>query len=232
MGWQTRFSNRPLKLFKVRTLRTTSIKSNLRSLFLRAGFGFYGLGMLLVLLGCAETQPQATTVTQDPCVPAPNTPTIESIQLENERLRQQVLALSNLPEGIGVGDLYHVVYVQLTRYTGLYDDDEDGQVDQLNVYLRPVDADGDVVKAAGRVTVQLWDLSGKNAGALLGEWQVSSEDLRKQWFSSLMTVNYRLRFPLQAQWADPALSLTVRVLFHDYLTGEELTSQSPVKPRT
>jgi hypothetical protein len=165
-------------------------------------------------------------------VPAPNVPTIESIQLENDRLRQQVRALSNLPEGIGVGDLYQVIEVQLTRYTGLYDEDKDGQVDQLCVYLRPVDADGDVVKAAGHVTVQLWDLSGQNDGALLREWKISSEDLRKEWFSSLMTVNYRLRFPLPAQWADPTLSLTVRVLFQDYLTGEELTSQRPVKART
>ncbi|MCP4454902.1 MAG: hypothetical protein GY809_25875, partial [Planctomycetes bacterium] len=188
--------------------------------------------MVLVFLGCVETPPQAVTASQDPCVPAPNAPTLESIQLENEQLRQQVLALSNLPEGIGVGDLYHVVDVQLTRFTGLYDDDKDGQIDHLSVYLRPVDADGDVVKAAGHVTVQLWDLSGENTEALLSEWKISSEDLRKEWFSSLMTVNYRLRFPLQAQWADPALSLTVRVLFKDYLTGEELTSQKPVKART
>ena len=187
--------------------------------------------MLLVLLGCAETQPPAVTMTQDPCVPAPQSPSLESIQQENQRLREQIRSLSNLPEGIGVQDLYHVVKVQLTRYTGLYDQDKDGQIDQLCVYLRPVDADGDVVKAAGHVTVQLWDLSGQNAGALLSEWQVSSADLRKLWFSSLMTVNYRLRFPLQAQWVDPALSLTVRILFQDYLTGQEHTSQMPVEAR-
>ncbi len=220
-------------MFEARTLRTTSINTNYRSLPLKAGFGFYCLGVLLAFMGCAETQPQVTTVAQDPCVPAPNAPTLESVQLENDRLRQQVLALSNLPEGIGVEDLYHVVDVQLTRYTGLYDEDADGQVDQLRVYLRPVDADGDVVKAAGHLTVQLWDLSGKeNSEALLSEWKISSEDLRKEWFASLITINYRFRFPLQAKWSDPTLSLTVRILFKDYLTGEELTSQMPVKARS
>ena len=187
--------------------------------------------MLLSLLGCSETQPPRATVIQDPCVPVPHSPSLESVQQENQRLREQVNSLSNLPEGIGVRDLYHVVDVQLTKYTGLYDEDKDGQIDQLLVYLRPVDADGDVVKAAGHVTVQLWDLSGKQPGALLSEWQVSSVDLREQWFSSFMTVNYRLRFPLQTQWVDPALSLTVRVLFKDYLTGQEHMRQRPIKAR-
>lgn len=215
---------------EARTPRTTENDSNHPGLLSRAGLGLC-IGMLLIFSGCSQTQPKAVTVTQDPCEPAPNAPTLESIQQENQRLREQVNSLANLPEGIGVRDLYHVVKVQLTRFTGLYDEDKDGQIDQLCVYLRPMDADGDVVKAAGHVTVQLWDLSGQNAGALLSEWQVSAADLREQWFSSLMTVNYRLRFPLQAQWADPALSLTVRTLFKDYLTGLEHTSQRPVKAR-
>jgi hypothetical protein len=218
-------------LLKARTLRTTKIHSIHPGLFLKAGLRFYGIGMLLVLLGCSETQPQTVPITQDPCVPVPHSPSLESLQQENQRLREQVNSLSNLPEGIGVRDLYHVVDVQLTKYTGLYDEDKDGQIDQLLVYLRPVDADGDVVKAAGHVTVQLWDLSGKQPEAFLSEWQVSSVDLREQWFSSFMTVNYRLQFPLQAQWADPALSLTVRVLFKDYLTGQEHMSQRPIKAR-
>jgi len=218
-------------LVEARTLRTTRNDSNYSGLLFEAGLGLC-IGMLLILSGCSETQPTAVTVTQDPCEPAPHSPALESIQQENLQLREQVRSLSNLPEGVGVGDLYQVVKVPLTRFTGLYDDDKDGQIDQLSVYLRPVDADGDVVKAAGHVTVQLWDLSGKHAGgALLSEWQVSSAELRKQWFSSLMTVNYRLRFPLQAQWVDPDLSLTVRTLFKDYLTGQEHMSQKPVKAR-
>ena len=219
-------------MFEARTLRTTSINSNHRSLLLRAGFGLYCLGLVLACLGCAETQPRATTVPQDPCNLSPSPPTLEDLQQENERLRQQIDALSGLPEGIGVSDLYQVAEVQLTRYTGLYDRDKDGQVDQLCVYLKPVDAEGDVVKAAGDATVQLWDLSGNQSEALLKEWEIPSEQLRKEWFSSLMTVNYRLLFPLQAEWTDPSLALTVRVQFKDYLTGQKLTAQTPVKKRS
>lgn len=230
MGLQTRFSKRPLRLSEARTLRTPRLFENHPGLFLKAGLGFYCIGMLFVAMGCTEQPPQP--VIQDPCALAPSTPSLESIQEENERLRQQVTALSNLPEGIGVRDLYHVVDVKLTKFTGLYDEDKDGEIDQLCVYLRPLDADGDVVKAAGHVTIQLWDLSGQNSEAFLGQWQVSSEDLRKEWFSSLMTVNYRLRFPLEDAWKDPALSLTVRVIFQDYLTGEEHKTQKAVETRS
>lgn len=156
---------------------------------------------------------------------------LEALQQENLHLRQQVSALSNLPEGVGISDLYQVTEVQLTRYTGLYDRDKDGQVDQLCVYLRPLDGDGDVVKAAGDVTVQLWDLSGQQSESLLKTWEIPSAQLRKQWFSSLMTVNYRMLFPLETDWVDPALSLTVRVLFKDLLTGQALTAQMPVEVR-
>ena len=218
-------------MLETRTLRTTRLSKDQTGLFIRAGLFLFCIGMFLMPSGCAENKPRAVTVPEDPCALAPSAPSLESIQQENDRLHAQVAALSNLPEGIGVGDLYHVVDVRLTKFTGLYDEDKDGKIDQLCVYLKPVDADGDVVKAAGHVTVQLWDLSGQNSEALLGEWRVSSEDLRKEWFSSLMTVNYRLRFPLEDQWTDPALSLTVRVVFKDYLTGEEHKAQRAVKPR-
>jgi len=168
---------------------------------------------------------------QDPPAQTSPSPTVDELQQENQRLRQQINTLSNLPEGVDAVDLLQATRVQLTRYTGLYDKDEDGQVDQLCVYFTPMDADGDVVKVAGDVTVQLWDLSGRQPGALLKAWKIPSEQLRKQWYSSLMTVNYRLLFPLQAEWVDPALSLTVRVLFKDYLSGQELTSQMPIKAR-
>jgi hypothetical protein len=167
----------------------------------------------------------------DPCTAAPSSPSLEALQQENERLRQQVETLSNLPEGVGISDLYQVASVQLTRYTGLYDKDGSGQADQLCVYLRPLDTDGDVVKAAGDVTVQLWDLSGQQPDALLKTWEIPSEELRKQWFSSMMTVNYRLLFPLQTEWLDPDLSLTVRVLFKDFLSGQQFTTQMPVEAR-
>ena len=166
---------------------------------------------------------------QDPCTPSQPVISIDELQEENQQLKQQVDSLANLPEGIQISDLYQVAQVKLTRYTGLYDKDKDEQVDHLCVYIKPEDADGDVVKAAGDVTVQLWNLSGQEPGALLGEWEISSKQLRKEWFSSLMTVNYRLLFPMKEAWLEPDLALTVRIAFKDFLSGQVFTDQMPVE---
>ncbi len=229
MGWQTRFLNKPLRPL---TARATNTTTNHRCLFVGAGIGFIAFGMFVTLVGCSESPTRAVAVAgEDSGAPVTSSSTVEFLLQENQRLRRQVHSLSKLPDGISVSALYQVTEVQLTRFTGLYDKDKDGKVDQLCVYIRPVDVDGDSVKVAGDVTVQLWDLSGQAPGALLEEWDIASEQLRKEWFSSLMALNYRLLFPLQAEWTNPALSLTVRILFKDHLTGQEFPAQMPVKAR-
>jgi len=190
------------------------------------------LGTFVTLLGCSESEHQRVAVAGDePSALAKLSSSVDLLQRENQRLRQQVRSLSKLPGGIGVTALYQVTDVQLTRFTGLYDKDKDGKLDHLCVYVRPVDGDGDAVKAAGDVMVQLWDLSGQNPDALLKEWHVASEQLRKEWFSSLMALNYRLLFPLRTEWTDSDLSLTVRILFKDALTGQQFSAQMPVRVR-
>ena len=92
------------------------MSSNHRCLFMRAGIGFFCLGIGMIFLGCAESQPKSSPKSSpDPCMPAPPSPSFEALQQENERLRQQVETLSNLPEGVGISDLYQVASVQLTR---------------------------------------------------------------------------------------------------------------------
>ncbi len=229
MGWLTRFLKKPLRLLKARTANTSK---NHQCLLLGAGIGFMAFVALFALVGCSESQPRTLAVAgEDSGELVTLSSSIASLRQENQRLRQQVHSLSKLPDGVSVSALYQVTDVQLTRFTGLYDRDKDGRVDQLCVYIRPVDADGDAIKVAGDVTVQLWDLSGQAPGALLKEWDVASEQLRKEWFSSLMALNYRLLFPLQAEWTNPALSLTVRILFKDHLTGLEFPAQMPIKAR-
>jgi hypothetical protein len=72
---------------------------------------------------------------------------------------------------------------------------------------------------------------------LLGQWHVNSQQLRKLWFDTLMTVGYRLMFDippvlLQQQDALAEDSLTVKVTFTDYLTGQVFTDQKAIKPQS
>lgn len=159
---------------------------------------------------------------------------LEQCRIENRQLAEQIRALSALPKE-GRENLYELRAVRITKYTDWYDRDEDGKREKLIVYLQPIDEMGDVVKAAGSVAVQLWNLNDPNSQALLGQWQVQPAELRKLWYASIVTSTYRLTFdvpatPTQNLTALQAQPLTVRVTFTDYLTGKIFHDQQVIEP--
>jgi len=155
---------------------------------------------------------------------------IRTIERENANLKEQIRILSRVEKDVEIEEIYGLKGIRLTRYTNLYDKDNDGRKETLIVYLQPVDNNGDIVKAAGAVDVQLWDLSKEAEQALLGQWRVERDELKKMWYNSFLVVNYRLNFNAgekTAQFKDP---LTVKVAFTDYITGRVFEEQRVVKP--
>ncbi|MBA7477426.1 hypothetical protein ES707_12835 [subsurface metagenome] len=156
---------------------------------------------------------------------------IEQAEAEAEQLKKQIQILSDLPPEARFENLYHLQRTKITRYTNLYDKDKDGKKEKLIVYIQPIDEEGDIVKATGAVDVQLWDLNKENGQALLGQWQVKPDELKKLWFATLMTINYRLTFDIADKVESFEEPLTVKVTFTDYLTGKVFTEQKVIKPR-
>ena len=115
--------------------------------------------------------------------------------------------------------------VKLARYTGIYDKDKNGVPETLIVYIRPIDMDGDIVKAPGSVGLQLWDLSEGQNGALLEQWEMQPQVLRKQWLSTLMSTGYRLTFKLSSEHLAKTAPLTLRMTFKHLLTGVSFCDQ-------
>lgn len=108
--------------------------------------------------------------------------------------------------------------------------DQDGQPgdDGIVVYLRPYDADGDIIKAAGIIHVQVLDLAAPPTQQLITEKRWSPEETRKVWFGRLMTNHYTLRLPWGEKGPPRHSSVTVRVVFHDVITGETFEAQKLV----
>lgn len=150
---------------------------------------------------------------------------IERLEQLTERLQGQVDTLAGLPEAVEKNYLYHLKQVKLSKYTGLYDQSGDNVADTLRVYLKPVDQDGDIVKAAGLVDVQLWNLEGSAQDAMIGQWRVEPPALRALWYASLLTINYRLEFELPSAAIAVASPLTVKMQFTDMLTGKVFVQQ-------
>lgn len=156
---------------------------------------------------------------------------IQHTQAENEQLRKQLQVLSGIPPEVKPENIYNLQRIKITRYTNFYDKDKDGQREKLIVYIQPIDADGDIIKAAGRVDVQLWDLNAPRANqALLGQWRVKPGQLRKLWFATLLSTNYRLTFDIANIIKDLKEPLTVKVTFTDHLTGKVFKEQRVIKP--
>lgn len=156
---------------------------------------------------------------------------IEQTESETEQLKKQVKVLSALPPEVRVENLYDLQKIKITRYTNLYDKDKDGKKEKLIVYIQPIDEEDDIVKATGDVDVQLWNLNKEDGQALLGQWHVTPGELKKLWFATLITINYRLTFDIADKISGDEKSLVVKVTFTDYVSGKVFEEQRIIKPR-
>lgn len=171
---------------------------------------------------------QVETLTQDK---RQLTRQIEQLKSKNKELQKQINTLHGLADEVKLENLYDVQRIKITRYTNLYDKNKDGKKDTLNVYIQPIDRDGDIVKAAASVHVQLLDLNKDQGPEVLAEWHVTPGQLRKLWFAALMMTNYRLTFDVSDKVESFEEPLTVKVTFTDYLTGKVFKEQKVIKPR-
>lgn len=157
---------------------------------------------------------------------------LEKSRAQNQQLKEQVAVLSKLGGERRAERLNHIKEIRIGKYTNFYDKDKDGTAETLIVYVQPVDETGDVFKAAGSVEVQLWDLNAANAkGAMLGEWTVQTDELKKLWFATMITINYRFTFNVAGIVKDFTRPLTVKITFTEYLTGRTFTEQKVIKPQ-
>ena len=156
---------------------------------------------------------------------------LERSTSENEKLQKQIHTLSGLPEQLKGENLYSIQNVEIGKYTGFFDKDKDGTKEKLIVYIEPIDEQGDIIKAAADVEVELWDLSKTDGSALLAKWPpVKPDELKKLWFDSMLKINYRLTFDVTDIVKSFDEPLTVKVTFTDYLSGKVFKKQKVINP--
>jgi hypothetical protein len=156
---------------------------------------------------------------------------VEKANAQNQKLQKQMQILAGLKENIKPEKIYDLQNVKIGRYTNLFDKDKDGKEEKLIVYLQPIDDEGDVIKAAGKVDVELWDLSKKSENAKIGQWRVEPDELKKLWFATVVTINYRLTFDISDKVDKFETPLTVKITFTDYLTGKVFKHQKVITPQ-
>jgi hypothetical protein len=88
---------------------------------------------------------------------------------------------------------------------------------------------GDTIKEAGSVKVQLWNLNTETADALLGQWEITPEELKPMWEGMDIVNCYRLKFDVSKLFSRNKEELTVKVTFIDYITKEVFQEQKVIK---
>lgn len=121
-------------------------------------------------------------------------------------------------------DAFAPVSLELAALTRGRDYDGAPGDDGITVHLRPLDADGDVVKAPGTIRIQLLDNSDLGEPRVIRIYSFDELDaLRKVWHSRFGTQHYTLRCPFPPNVMLPQSGrLTVTAEFVDYLSGATL----------
>jgi len=155
---------------------------------------------------------------------------LEQCKEQTRKLKQQIKTLSEIRAEGKFEKIYDLRTVNIGRYTGLYDKNDDGIKEKLIVYIQPIDQNGDIIKAPGKVQVQLWDLQKSSEEAKLEQWEIPPEKLAKNWFSTVIFSNYRLTFDVSGVVERFDHPLTVKLEFTDYCTGKVFNKQKVIKP--
>lgn len=188
--------------------------------------------LLVVFAGCQDQAKKEMTLQIDSLrlEKSQLKSSLEHCNDETQQLKGRVRTLSALDQTVRSENPYEPQRVEIANYTGFYDSNKDGKKDILIVYIQPIDDRGDIVKTAGAVDVELWDLDRKDGKAMLAAWHVGPEELKKRWAATLIKISYKLVFDLTGKIQQLDKPLTVRMVFTDYLSGAVFERQMLCKP--
>lgn len=125
--------------------------------------------------------------------------------------------------GVDVDRLFTPASLSFGRLTGVSADRS-----VLRVYVVPLDAQGDTLKAAGGFTVEAFDLA-RGPNALLAQWTFTRDQAAAQWVGKGLLYTYVLECPLPAGLPAITKPLDLRVTFRDELTGRTLDARTSAR---
>ncbi len=130
---------------------------------------------------------------------------------------------------VKLDDLFVVDKIKIPTRSGGIDLDGKPGDDGVVVYVQPVDASGDVIKAAGAITIQLTDLTDIGSPRTIATKEYTDPVvIKKSWYGGFMTNHYSFKIPFSESAGRIPSEVHVRVVFLDWLSGRELTTSTTV----
>lgn len=148
--------------------------------------------------------------------------TIESLSGQIQNLRAE----GRLPPS----PLFEVARIMILDITAGVDLDDRLGDDGVAVYFRPIDADGDVLKVGGRITIKLLDHTEPGRTRQVGLVELTETDaIHKAWYGRFWTDHYKVDVPFSTGFEPrPGQEVDIWVEFVEQATGRPYTATKSI----
>jgi hypothetical protein len=188
---------------------------------------FQTMILVVMFVGCAQNQAADKLIkcqNENIALKERNEKLHKELISAQQTIRQQDQQIKNL-EKLGparIEELTRVDHIDLDRQTGGYDENHDGYDDGVAVFLRPLDAKGHTIKAAGSLRVKLFQLDGDEP-KILGQCKFNAKEMDSKWVGRFWTNHYSVRCPFKTR--PTSTHITAQVEFTELLTGKPFVAQ-------
>lgn len=182
---------------------------------------------ILALGGCNGTQadPHITQIQELEDKVQGQNRVIQAQKSQIAEQQREIQTLQGLGDEARLARLIHVDRISLEGMSGGYDDDRDSVDEGAVAYLRLMDKDGDVIKAAGSAVLEAYDLAAPESERLVASAEFNPDEMAAAWFGRFLTSHYTLRAPWKSGKLPAHKTLTIVVRFTELLTGKSFEVQ-------
>jgi hypothetical protein len=111
--------------------------------------------------------------------------------------------------------IYNLKRIVLGRLTGGQDTDKKSGDDALLLVVEPRDGADHVIKAPGRLTVWVLEITPEGVKKPFSTWEISSDELARSWKSGLLSSGYVLTLPWKSYPTSENLRVVARLVTPD-----------------
>lgn len=149
----------------------------------------------------------------------------KKIAMLKRQLARKTPRIATLPT-TRLRDLFTVQRVAILSSTHASAFDASGPKKGFRVFVRAYGPGGMILPAPGRCAIQAFDLASKHGPRLLGRWNFSARQCKRDWYGMLGLDQFAFNCP----WKAPPVhrGITFRLVFQDALTGRRLLAQRVV----
>jgi hypothetical protein len=160
---------------------------------------------------------------------------VKALELENQNrtltgriaeLEAQLALSAGTPSSVPAdiaANTPHLTSIALNRLSHARDDDNDGRLDTILLYIEPKDGLGRFLQIVGTVALHAAVLPSDAAAQTIGQRTIDAKELRDGYRSSFTGQYYALSLPIDAPAG--ASECTLRVTFHDGYSGREFSTE-------